>query len=106
MPKTSKKIPPVKVGTSAITYTPPGEDFLIGERVFKCRLMHLRVEDEEVDEIPGEVPTAFKLRIRADLLAPDGTWYRDVPLRNSAGQTKDTGSWCRPYITSIRAIWR
>jgi hypothetical protein len=101
--KSTRPIPPIRAGSKAVTYTPPGS---IGpERynrlVFHCEILALRLDGETVAEMDADA--RYNQRdVRADLRLPDGTEVKGVPYHDQTlWVSGDGSSWCRPFITSM-----
>jgi len=95
--------PPIRVGSKAVTYTPPGgggaEKY--SRLVYKCEIIALRLDGEAVTEIDGDRDYS-KRDVRADLRLPDGSDVKGVPYTDQTLRDEGDGSsWCRPYITSM-----
>lgn len=93
-------IPPIRVGTKRVTYTPPGpNDASRYDRlVFRCELVALRLDGIPVDSIDPDT-NYHRRNVRADLRLPDASMVLDVPYSHQ--DSPDGSSWCRPYITSV-----
>lgn len=95
-----KSIPPIRVGSKSVTYTPPGpSDASVYDRlVFHCEILALRVDGEPRAGIDGD-GNYRRHDVRADLRLPDGTTVFDVPYKDQ--DSPDGSGWCRPFISSI-----
>ena len=106
MPRKSvRPIPPIRVGSKAVTYTPPGpRDYTQYDRlVFRCEILALRLDGETVEEMDADA--RYDQRdVRADLRLPDGSEVKGVPYEDQVRHAEgDSSSWCRPFITSMSA---
>lgn len=103
--KHSAPIPPIRVGSRAVTYTPPGPSGIerYSRLVFRCEILSLFLDGDEVESVDPDRDYS-RHDLRADLRLPDGSIvtrapYHDQERRDPAAY--DGSSWCRPYITSM-----
>jgi hypothetical protein len=104
MSRKSKAVPPIRVGSKAVTYTPPGPSGVkkYERLVFHCEILALRLDGVPVDAIYDNV-RYDRRDVRADLRLPDGTEVKDAPYCDQVAWTPGDGSeWCRPFITSMK----
>lgn len=94
-------IPPIRVGSKCVTYTPPGPVDIsrYNRLVFHCEILALYVDGKAVESIDTN-RSYYRHDVRADLRLPDGTLVDRVPYAEQP--SPDGSSWCRPYISSMR----
>lgn len=86
MKKKKPKIPPIRVGSTAITLIEADDT-----RVYRCALVALYRGGVAVDEIDADTYRG----VTGDVRRPDGTTAIGWPLGGAPGH------WCRPFISSM-----
>jgi hypothetical protein len=101
--KTPRPAPPIRVGSKAVTYTPPGPRgaAVYGRLIYRCEIIALRLDDEPVSEMDAE-QSYDRRDLRADLRLPDDSEVLNVPYHDQTlREPGDGSSWCRPWISSM-----
>lgn len=95
--------PPIRVGSKAVTYTPPrpwpGDD-RYKALVFHCELVSLTIDGAPIEEMDAE-RNWYGHAVFGDLRGPDGTDYPRVPYKSCTEDEGATGSWCWPWLSSV-----
>lgn len=86
MKKKRQKIPPIRVGSTAITLIEAD-----GVRVYRCTLVALYRNGEVVQEVDADTYRG----VTGDVQRPDGTTADGWPLGSAPRH------WCRPFISSM-----